>query len=76
VAVRHRDGRRREVTREEQAAFKRLNKRRDSLFSALCVIKTWIAFPDDGATLYHIAKLATERIEEERAAMAREGGGK
>ena len=62
------------MTRKELAAFKRLDKRRDSLFSALCVIKTWIAFPDDGATLYHIAKLATERIEEERAAMAKEGG--
>lgn len=64
------------MTRKELAAFKRLEKRRDELFSALCVIKTWLSFPDDGATIYHVAKLVTERIEEERAAMAREGGAK
>lgn len=65
------------MTRKELAAFKRLDKRRDSMFTALCIIRTWIAFPDDeGHTLYHIAKLCTERIEEERAAMAREGGAK
>ena len=64
------------MTRKEQAAFKRLDKRRDNMFSALCVIKTWLSFPNDGQTLYHIAKLVTERIEEERAAMAREGGAK
>ena len=61
------------MTRQELAAFKRLDRRRDGLFSALCVIKTWLSFPDDRATLYHIGKLVTERIEEERAAMAREG---
>lgn len=62
------------MTREEQAAFKRLDKRRDRLLSALCVIKTWLSFPDEGNTLYHIGKLVTERIEEERAAAAKEGG--
>ena len=64
------------MTRKELAAFKRLDKRRDSLFKALCVIKTWLSFPADGHTLYHIGKLVTERIEEERAAMAKEGGAK
>ena len=64
------------MTRKEQAAFKRLEKRRDGLLSALCVIKTWLSFPDEEHTLYHIGKLVTERIEEERAAMAREGGDK
>lgn len=65
------------MTRKEQAAFKRLDKRRDSMFSALCVIKTWLALPEDREdTLYHVAKLCTERIEEERSAMIREGGAK
>lgn len=64
------------MTRQELAAFKRLDKRRDSMFTALCIIKTWISFPDEGHTLYHIAKLVTERIEEERAAAAKEGGAK
>ena len=64
------------MTRKELAAFKRLDKRRDRLFSALCIIHTWLAFPNDGHTLYHIGKLVTERIEEERAAMAKEGGEK
>ena len=64
------------MTRQELAAFKRLDKRRDSMFGALCIIKTWLSFPDEGHTLYNIGKLVTERIEEERAAMAREGGAK
>ena len=64
------------MTRKEQSAFKRLDKRRDQMFSALCVIKTWLSFPDEENTLYHIGKLVTERIESERAAMAREGGAK
>jgi hypothetical protein len=37
------------MTRQELAAFKRLEKRRDSMFSALCIIKTWLSFPDEGA---------------------------
>ena len=65
------------MTRKELAAFKRLEKRRDGLFSALCTIHTWLALPEDREdTLYHVAKLCTERIEEERAAMAKEGGAK
>ena len=65
------------MTRKEQAAFKRLEKRRDRLFSALCVIKAWLSLPEDSeGTLYHVARLVTERIEEERAAMAKEGGNK
>ena len=65
------------MTRKELAAFKRLEKRRDGLLSTLCVIKVWLSLPkDEEDTLYHIAKLVTERIEEERAAMAKEGGAK
>ena len=62
------------MTRKELAAFKRLDKRRDRLLKALCIIKTWLSFPDDETTLYHIGKLVTEHIEEERAATAKEGG--
>lgn len=62
------------MTRKELAAFKRIDKRRDKLFSALCIIKTWLSFPDEGQTLYHIAKLVTECIEDERTAQAKEGG--
>lgn len=62
------------MTAKERAAFKRLDKRRDRLFSAFCAIKVWVAFPDEGRTLYNIAELVAERIEEERAAQAKEGG--
>lgn len=54
-------------------AFKRLDKRRDRLFRALCVIKTWLSFPNEKDTLYHIGKLATECIMDEKAAQAKEG---
>jgi hypothetical protein len=55
------------MTRQEQAKFRRLEKRHNSLLSALCIIKTWISIPDDPKqTLYYIAKLATERIEEDK----------
>lgn len=65
------------MTRQELAAFKRLDKQRDGLLSSLCVIKTWLSLPEDSEDiLYHIAKFVTERIEEERAAMAKEGGAK
>ena len=60
------------MTRKELAAFKRLDKRRDNMFSALCIIKTWLAFQNDGHTMYHIGKLVTERIEEEQDAKAKE----
>ncbi len=60
------------MTRKEQSAFKRLEKRRDDMFTALCIIKTWLAFPKEGHTLYHIGKLVTERIEEEQDAKAKE----
>ena len=61
------------MTRKELAAFKRLDKRRDNLFRALCIIKMWLSFPDEGRTLYHIGKLVTERIMDEKAAQAKEG---
>ena len=65
------------MTRKEIAAFKRLEMRRDGLLSSLCVIKTWLSLPVDSEDiLYHIAEFVTERIEEERAAMAKEGGAK
>lgn len=64
------------MTRKELAAFKRLDKRRDRLFSALCIIKTWLSFPNEEQTLYQIGKLVTMHIEEERAAQAKEGGAK
>lgn len=55
------------MTRQEQAKFRRLEKRHDSLLSALCIIKTWISIPGDPReNLYYIAKLATERIEEDK----------
>lgn len=63
------------MTAKERAAFKRLDKRRDRLFTALCIIKTWLAFPDEDGTLYHVGRLVTERIEEERAAQAQAKGG-
>jgi hypothetical protein len=55
------------MTRQEQAKFRRLEKRHDSLLSALCIIRTWISIPGDPKeNLYYIAKLATERIEEDK----------
>ena len=64
------------MTRKELAAFKRLDKRRDRLFKSLCIIKTWLSFPDEGQTLYHIGKLVTECILDEKVAQAKEGGAK
>lgn len=61
------------MTRKEQAKFKRLEKRRDNLLSALYVIKTWMSFVNDPRdTLFHIAKLVTEKIENERLAEKKE----
>ena len=63
------------MTRTEQAAFKRLDKRRNELFLALCIIHTWIVAGFDTPTdlLYKISKLVTEHIEDERAAQKNEG---
>jgi hypothetical protein len=61
------------VTRQEQAKFRRLEKRRNNLFTALCIIKTWMSFVDNPKdTLFHIAKLVTEKIEEEKLAEKKE----
>lgn len=61
------------MTRSELTYVKRLEKRNDNLFSALCIIKTWLGFPDDARTrCYHIGKLAEERIIEEKNARAKE----
>ena len=58
------------MTRKELAAFKRLDKRRDRLFSALCIINAWLALPDNW---HNISKLVTECIMDEKAAQAKEG---
>ena len=65
------------MTRQERAYVKRLEKRNDSLLSVLCIIQTWLGFPDDPTTrCYHIGKLCTEHIEAEREARRKEGGAK
>jgi hypothetical protein len=66
------------MTRTEQAAFKRLDKRRNDLFVALCIIHTWTTAGFDTPTelLYKISKLVTQHIEEERAAQSKEEGKK
>lgn len=63
------------MTRTELAAFKRLDKRRNELFVALCIIHTWITAGFDTPTelLYKISKLVTEHIEDERTAQRKEG---
>ena len=66
------------MTRSEQAAFKRLDKRRESLYFAVCVISTWIHSPwcatsaEDLVAM--IAKFVEEKINEEKAAKERERG--
>lgn len=61
------------MTRQEQAKFRRLEKRHNNLLSALCIINTWISIPGDPRqNLYYIAKLATERIEEDKVAARKE----
>lgn len=63
------------MTRSEQAYVKRLQKRNEDLFAALCIINTWLSFPDDATTrCYHIGKLVEEKIQAEKAARAKEGG--
>lgn len=62
------------MTRREQAAFKRLDKRRNELFVALAIIHTWIVAGFDSPTelLYKISSLATRHIEAEKAAQKKE----
>ena len=62
------------MTRSEQAYVKRLEKRNESLFTALCIIERWLSFPDDAKTrCYHIGRLAVETIQSEQTARAKEG---
>ena len=71
------------MTRTEQAAFRRLDKRRESLFRALCIISAWISSPwcahSAEELVATIAKHTTSAIQEERDAAeresARQGGG-
>ena len=64
------------MTRSEQAYVKRLQKRNDELFVALCTIKTWLSFPDHPTTqCYHIGRLVEEKIQAEKTARAKENGG-
>jgi hypothetical protein len=64
------------MTRTEQAAFRRLDKRRDELFKRMCIISAWIHSPWCAPTteelVARIAKLVTESIEEERAEQRKE----
>ena len=64
------------MTRAEQVAFKRLDKRRNELFSALCIIYTWIKSPwcaqSAEELVAMVAELVSRKIEEERAAQRRE----
>lgn len=62
------------MTRSEQAAFKRIDKRRNDLFVALCIIHTWIVagFDTPKELLYKISSLATKQIEAEKAAWKKE----
>ena len=64
------------MTRTEQAAFKRLDKRREKLFGRMCIIETWITSPwcehSAEELVAMIAKLATEAIEEEKCAQRKE----
>lgn len=64
------------MTRKEQAYVKRLKKRIDDLLSGYQIIKTWLSYPDDATTrCYHIGKLATQKILDEKAAKEKEKGG-
>lgn len=61
------------MTASERAKFKRMDERRSRLFSALCVIKTWLSFADDPQQmLYQIGALVTERIMDEQSAARKE----
>jgi len=64
------------MTRTEQAAFKRLDNRREKLFSRMCVIEAWVTSPwcahSAEELVSMIAKLAKETIEEEKCAQRKE----
>ena len=62
------------MTRQERAYVRRLEKRNDSLFSALCIIKTWLAFPDEQALWFHVAELCEKHILSEKEARRKESG--
>lgn len=64
------------MTRAELAAFKRLDKRRDTLFLRIGIIHTWIMSPwcaqSAEELVAMIAKLTTQTIKEEREAQRKE----
>lgn len=63
------------MTRKEQAYVKSLQKRNHDLFVVLCIIKTWLSFPDDATTqCYNIGKLVKENVQAEQLAREKEGG--
>lgn len=68
------------MTRQERAAFNRLEKRRCRLFTALAIINTWIRMREDPHELmFRIAKLTTEELEADKYAEkqeAKRGGAK
>lgn len=61
------------MTRQERAAFNRLEKRRYELFTALAIIHTWIQINDDPhELLYRVAKFCTEKLEADKYAARKE----
>ena len=60
------------MTRTEQAYVKRLEKRIDNLLTGYQIIKTWLSFPNQDDTIYHIGSLVTQKIEDEKYAQAKE----
>ena len=60
------------MTRTEQAYVKRLEKRIDNLLTGYQIIKTWLSFPNQDDTIYHIGSLVTQKIEDEKYAQAEE----
>jgi hypothetical protein len=61
------------MTRQEQAKFKRLEKRHHNLLSALFIIKNCMSFPyDPKDLLYQIAELATKEFEADLLAERKE----
>ena len=64
------------MTAKERAYVRRLEKRKDSLFAALCIIKTWLAYPDEQNLWFHVAQLCEKEIQDEQNARRKEGGAK